>query len=72
VALQSLNVLTSSTTDREPVQLGASAIIIMATTVGVKFGCWLWCRLIRNSGVQALAQDAMTGRSIESVGFFYY
>jgi len=56
-------VLTSSTTDSEPVQLGASAIVIMATTVGVKFGCWLWCRLIRNSGVQALAQDAMTGTS---------
>lgn len=27
--------------------------------VVVKFGCWLWCRSIKNSGVQALSQDAM-------------
>ena len=32
----------------------------MASTVLIKFGCWLWCRLIKNSSVQALAQDAMT------------
>jgi hypothetical protein len=25
----------------------------------VKFGCWIWSRSIKNSGVQALAQDAM-------------
>lgn len=25
----------------------------------VKLGCWLWSRSIKNSGVQALAQDAM-------------
>jgi Co/Zn/Cd efflux system component len=27
--------------------------------VVVKFACWFWCRSIKNSGVQALAQDAM-------------
>ncbi|KAI4122900.1 MAG: hypothetical protein LQ347_006342 [Umbilicaria vellea] len=32
----------------------------MASTVLIKFGCWLWCRMIKNSSVQALAQDAMT------------
>jgi hypothetical protein len=32
----------------------------MAATVVIKGLCWLWCRLIRNSSVQALAQDAMT------------
>ncbi|KAG0651123.1 Metal tolerance 3 [Hyphodiscus hymeniophilus] len=36
------------------------AIIIMSTTVLIKAACWLWCRLIKNSSVQALAQDAMT------------
>ncbi|KAF2474233.1 cation diffusion facilitator 10 [Lindgomyces ingoldianus] len=42
------------------VQLTIPAIAIMAGTVVIKFVCWLWCRLIRNSSVQALAQDAMT------------
>ncbi|KAL8675326.1 MAG: hypothetical protein Q9168_000283 [Polycauliona sp. 1 TL-2023] len=59
VALQCFQRLTSST-DRSIVQLGLPSIIIMASTVFIKFGCWLWCRLIKNSSVQALAQDAMT------------
>ena len=42
------------------VRLTAPAIAIMAATVVIKFLCWLWCRLIKNSSVQALAQDAMT------------
>lgn len=58
VALQGLNKLTSG--DREIVQLSIPAIAIMAGTVVIKFACWLWCRLINNSSVQALAQDAMT------------
>ena len=58
VALQCLNRLSSG--DHSIVQLGVPAIIIMASTVLVKFGCWLWCRFIKNSSVQALAQDAMT------------
>ncbi|PPJ51321.1 hypothetical protein CBER1_08607 [Cercospora berteroae] len=46
--------------DHKPVQLTAPAIAIMASTVLIKGACWAWCRLIKNSSVQALAQDAMT------------
>lgn len=58
VSLECLNRLTSA--DHSIVHLGLPAIIIMASTVLIKFFCWLWCRLIKNSSVQALAQDAMT------------
>ncbi|KAI9800624.1 MAG: hypothetical protein M1833_003282 [Piccolia ochrophora] len=58
VLLESFNRLTSG--DHTVVELGLPAILIMAATVVVKFACWLWCRLIKNSSVQALAQDAMT------------
>ncbi|KAH7074886.1 cation diffusion facilitator 10 [Paraphoma chrysanthemicola] len=46
--------------DHTIVQLTIPAVAIMASTVVIKGLCWLWCRLIRNSSVQALAQDAMT------------
>ncbi|KIH92751.1 cation diffusion facilitator [Sporothrix brasiliensis 5110] len=46
--------------DREIIELGLPAIIIMASTVVIKGLCWLWCRLVKNSSVQALASDAMT------------
>ncbi|KAL4756930.1 cation diffusion facilitator family transporter [Aspergillus foveolatus] len=42
------------------VQLSVPSAVIMGSTVAVKFLCWFWCRLINNSSVQALAQDAMT------------
>jgi cation diffusion facilitator family transporter len=58
VLLQCFNRLTGP--DHTIVQLGIPAIVIMATTVFLKLGCWFWCRLIKNSSVQALAQDAMT------------
>lgn len=58
VLLESFNRLNSG--DHSIVQLTLPATIIMAGTVVVKFACWLWCRLIKNSSVQALAQDAMT------------
>lgn len=58
VGLECVNRLTSG--DHSIVQLGLPSIIIMASTVLIKFGCWLWCRMIKNSSVQALAQDAMT------------
>lgn len=58
VALECLNRLTSG--DHSLVTLGIPSIIIMASTVVIKAGCWFWCRLIKNSSVQALAQDAMT------------
>ena len=58
VFLECFNRLTSP--DHSIIQLGLPAIIIMASTVLIKLGCWFWCRLIQNSSVQALAQDAMT------------
>lgn len=59
VALEGIKRLTSG--DHEIVQLSPAAIAIMSSTVLIKGACWLWCRLINNSSVQALAQDAMTG-----------
>ena len=35
-------------------------MLTVTSTVFIKLGCWVWCRLIKNSSVQALAQDAMT------------
>ena len=58
VFLECFNRLTSS--DHSILQLGLPAILIMASTVLIKFGCWFYCRLINSSSVQALAQDAMT------------
>lgn len=59
VLLESVNRLTNRH-DHSIVQLTLPAILIMASTVVIKFLCWLWCRLIDNSSVQALAQDAIT------------
>ena len=58
VFLECFNRLTSP--DHSIIKLGLPATIIMASTVFLKLGCWFWCRLIKNSSVQALAQDAMT------------
>ena len=58
VALQCLQRLSSK--DHELVELGTPAIAIMLGTIGIKGLCWFWCRMVRNSSVQALAQDAMT------------
>ena len=58
VGLEGFSKLTGP--DHSIVRLTILAIIIMAATVVIKFLCWLWCRLIKNSSVQALAQDAMT------------
>ncbi|KAK0760057.1 hypothetical protein N5P37_007136 [Trichoderma harzianum] len=46
--------------DHQVLQLGLPAIIIMITTIVIKGGCWLWCRLVKNSSVRALADDAIT------------
>ncbi|KAI9925940.1 hypothetical protein MW887_005746 [Aspergillus wentii] len=46
--------------DHTIVNLTIPSIAIMGSTVLVKGLCWVWCRLIPNSSVQALAQDAMT------------
>jgi hypothetical protein len=33
---------------------GIPAIAIMVSTVVIKGLCWVWCRLVKNSSVQAL------------------
>ncbi|EGO52869.1 hypothetical protein NEUTE1DRAFT_91627 [Neurospora tetrasperma FGSC 2508] len=58
VALEAIQRLMSN--DREVIELGVPAIAIMLSTVVIKGMCWLWCRLIKNSSVQALASDAST------------
>jgi divalent metal cation (Fe/Co/Zn/Cd) transporter len=58
VAITSMGQLVAS--DHSVVNLSMPSAIIMGSTVIVKLICWLWCRLINNSSVQALAQDAMT------------
>lgn len=42
------------------VALGPVVIGIMTSTIVVKGACWVWCRTVRNSSVQALASDAVT------------
>ncbi|ORY66036.1 uncharacterized protein BCR38DRAFT_483696 [Pseudomassariella vexata] len=58
VALESTQRLGSP--DHEIIELGLPAIAIMISTILIKGLCWLWCRLVKNSSVQALADDAMT------------
>lgn len=58
VAIEGFTRLTSQ--EHKIVQLSIPAVAILSSTVLIKGLCWLWCRLIRNSSVQALAQDAMT------------
>lgn len=58
VSLECFNRLTSR--DHGIVHLSLPAILIMASTVLLKLFCYFWCRLIPNSSVQALAQDART------------
>ncbi|KAF9893026.1 hypothetical protein FE257_012437 [Aspergillus nanangensis] len=58
VAITSISRLMSP--DHTIVYLSVPSIAVMASTVVIKLLCWFWCRLIKNSSVQALAQDAMT------------
>ncbi|KAI1259652.1 hypothetical protein F5Y18DRAFT_293051 [Xylariaceae sp. FL1019] len=58
VALESIQRLAAP--DHELIELGIPAIGIMISTVVIKGLCWLWCRLVKNSSVQALADDALT------------
>ncbi|KAB8257715.1 hypothetical protein BDV32DRAFT_78891 [Aspergillus pseudonomiae] len=58
VAITSFTRLMSN--DTTLVNLTIPSIAVMASTVVVKLACWFWCRLIKNSSVQALAQDAET------------
>lgn len=58
VGLECINRLNSM--DHSIIELTLPAIVIMSSTVLIKAACWAWCRVIKNSSVQALAQDAMT------------
>ncbi|KAK4040508.1 hypothetical protein C8A01DRAFT_46141 [Parachaetomium inaequale] len=58
VALEAIARLASP--DREVIELGIPAISIMLGTIVIKGLCWLWCRMVNNSSVQALAADAST------------
>lgn len=44
----------------ETVTIGLGAISIMSLTVVTKFFCYIWCKTIKSSAVDALAQDALT------------
>ncbi|KAM3514738.1 hypothetical protein MY11210_001579 [Beauveria gryllotalpidicola] len=58
VALQCIQRLMG--TEHELIELGGPAISIMAGTVIIKGACWVWCRMVKNSSVRALAEDAKT------------
>lgn len=77
VGIEGISRLTGN--DHTVVQLTIPAVAIMAATVIIKGLCWLWCRLIRNSSVQALAQDAATDVVFNTfsilfplVGYFFH
>lgn len=69
VGIEGISRLTGD--DHTVVQLTIPAVAIMTGTVVIKGLCWLWCRLIRNSSVQALAQDAMTDVVFNTFSIFF-
>lgn len=60
VADEALTTLIAGSDGSPVVSIGLPSMIIMIFTVVVKVFCWIWCRSINSSAVQALAQDAMT------------
>ena len=58
VALESIQRLAGP--EHSVIQLTIPAISIMVGTIVIKGAVWLWCRLVRNSSVRALAEDAKT------------
>lgn len=42
----------------EPTIIPVKGIIVMISTIVIKIGVWFWCRNVKNSSVEALAQDA--------------
>ncbi|KAL2756185.1 hypothetical protein ACRALDRAFT_1076505 [Sodiomyces alcalophilus JCM 7366] len=69
VALEAFQRLASS--DRTVIQLGVPAMAVMISTVVIKGACWLWCRLVKNSSVRALADDAMTDVIFNTGSIFF-
>lgn len=58
VALESIQRLSGS--EHTLIKLSNAALATMLGTIVIKGACWLWCRLVRNSSVRALAEDAKT------------
>ncbi|KAF3348936.1 hypothetical protein VD0002_g3942 [Verticillium dahliae] len=69
VALAAIQKLASP--DRTIIELGIPAIAIMVGTVVIKGACWLWCRMVKNSSVRALADDAMTDVIFNTGSIFF-
>ncbi|KAK6529064.1 hypothetical protein TWF694_004283 [Orbilia ellipsospora] len=69
VAVQALQRLFSE--DHSIIHLSNSAIIIMSLTVVIKGACYLWCRMVKSSNVQALAQDALTDVYFNTFSIFF-
>ncbi|KAF3924642.1 hypothetical protein AA313_de0203637 [Arthrobotrys entomopaga] len=57
--------------DHPIIQLSNSAIIIMTLTVVIKGACYFWCRMVKSSNVQALAQDALTDVYFNTFSIFF-
>ncbi|KAJ6262483.1 Metal tolerance protein [Drechslerella dactyloides] len=57
--------------DHSLIQLTPPAITIMSLTVGIKGACYLWCRMVKSSSVQALAQDALTDVYFNTLSIFF-
>lgn len=53
--------------EHEILQLGLPAIIIMVSTIVIKGGCWVWCRLVKNSSVRALYVQSSVSLSHRTV-----
>lgn len=58
VAIEAISKLASG--DHKVIQLTVPAIAIMLSTIVIKGLCWFWCRLIKNSSVQALVSMTKT------------
>ncbi|KAM0322855.1 hypothetical protein ACHAQA_009196 [Verticillium albo-atrum] len=69
VALAAIQKLASD--DHALIELGVPAIIILVSTVVIKGACWLWCRVVKNSSVRALADDAMTDVIFNTGSIFF-
>ncbi|KAF3906419.1 hypothetical protein ABW20_dc0105264 [Dactylellina cionopaga] len=69
VAVQAIQTLLGES--RSVIQLSNYAIVIMTLTVAIKGACYLWCRLIKSSSVQALAQDALTDVYFNTFSIFF-
>ncbi|KAH7326608.1 cation diffusion facilitator 10 [Stachybotrys elegans] len=69
VALESTQRLAGP--NHEILELGVPALAIMLGTIIIKGGCWIWCRLVKNSSVRALADDAMTDVIFNAGSIFF-